>query len=323
MASPYSVSLKIQYPSGTNLNNVNVTVRIESTNESATKITNSSGEVLFNLGQSSDFPSGWQVNDIFSYVVLYQGFEAYGSHTIASGEGSFTSTIVLTAIITAPSLRYFTVQEFLDYFNMKIIEDDAENGIKSQQIIKIGQMVEKSIDSDTNVVFDNNSGSYYPQTDLIDTNKNLSSYWTTKLPVRTVTNLYTTQNDQETTPDYDNNTTEWDSLTEGTDFVIDKGNDGIGRIHIVNSSFQPISRRWGLRIVYTYGRTSVPIDIKMLAIAETGIRMLGATFIKDRIKKLSDIEIPDLSHFADFKRKILGKYMANGIGNLNDLPDLT
>lgn len=323
MASPYVVGLKIQQPAGTNLANVNVTLRVESTNESHTETTNSAGEVNFNLGNTKQFPSGWQVSDVFSWVVLYQGFEAYGSKTILAQEGGYSTTVVLVAVVTAPSLRYFTVQEFLDYFDLKIYEDDNENGVKSQQVVKIGRMVELMIDNDANQVFDNNSGDYTSQTDLIDTNKSISVYYTTKLPVRAVTTLHTTQNDQETTPDYDNNTTEWNALTEGTDFVIDKGDNGNGRIHIVNSSYQPISRRWGLRIVYTYGRTSVPADIKMLAIVETGLRMMGATFIKDRIKKVSNIDLPDLADFNQFRMRIIGQYRNDGLSNWNDYPDLT
>ena len=59
-------------------------------------------------------------------------------------------------------------------------------------------------------------------------------YYVSKIPVNFVTNIYSTQNDEETTPDYTNNTSEWDSLTEGTDYVIDLET---GRIQITNSSF--------------------------------------------------------------------------------------
>ena len=70
IATPYLVNLIIQYPSGTALNNVNVTVRLESSNESRTETTNSSGEVAYNLGNTKEFPSGWQVGDVFSWVVI-------------------------------------------------------------------------------------------------------------------------------------------------------------------------------------------------------------------------------------------------------------
>lgn len=256
------------------------------------------------------------VGDIFTVVVLYQGYEAYRSHTILV-EGGWTQTIVLTAVITAPSLKLYTVQEFLDYFNFVATDEDSENGVRPQQVVKIGQMVEKAIESDTNTVFDNNAGDYYAKTEFIDTDENQNIYFVKDLPVNSVTSLYTTQNDAQTTPDYDNNTSEWTSLTEGTDFVIEKGDDGIGRIQITNGSYRPISRRWGLYVVYLQGRTSVPSDIKMLAIVETGLRMLGATFIKDRIKKVSDIDIPDLSHFSQFRKRILGQYTSDGLNTVN------
>lgn len=316
MATPYLINLTIQYPSGTNLNNVNATIRVESTNESYTKTTNSSGEVAFNLGNTKEFPSGYQVGDVFSWVILYQGYEAYGSHTIIV-EGGFKKTIILIAVVTAPSLKIFTVQDFLDFFEAKIYEDDNENGIKAQQIIKIGRGMEVGIENDTRMTFDNNSGSYYEQTEYIDTDKNIDEYFVKKLPVNSVTNLYTTQNDEETTPDYTNNATEWNSLTENTDYFIDKGNESTGRLMITNSSYTPISRLRGIYVVYRYGRTSVPSDIKMLAIIETGLRLLGATFIKDRFKKISGIDLPDMVAFMQWRRQIISSYKFDGTNTMN------
>src|SRR3990167_2476171 len=113
MSTPYLIGLIIQYPSGTVLPNVQVTLRVESTNESHTETTNSSGEVTFNLGNSNDYPSGYQIGDVFTYYVIYQGFEAYASHTIAA-TGGYSTTVVLTAKATSPSLKLFTVQDFLD-----------------------------------------------------------------------------------------------------------------------------------------------------------------------------------------------------------------
>ena len=317
MASPYVIGLKVQYPSGTNLANVNVAVRVESTNESRTETSNSLGEVKFNLGNSNHFPSGWQVGDVFSYVVIYQGFEAYGSRTILGTEGGFTKTVVLIAVITAPSLKIFTVQDFLDFFNMKIYEDDAENGVKSQQVIKVGNMVERWIEKFTNFTFDNNAASYYAQTEYIDTDKNIDVYHLSKLPVNSITNAYTTQNDEETTPDYTNNASEWNSLTENTDYFVDKGDEGTGRIMITTSSYKPISRNRGLYVIYRYGMTAVPADIKLLAILETGQRILGATFLKARIQNHPDTDMPDLNSFNTWKREVFGQYKFDGLNTLN------
>ena len=316
MASPYLVGLKIQYPSGTNLANVNVVLRVESTNESRTETTNSAGEVSFNLGNAKHFPSGWQVGDVFSWVVLYQGFEAYGSRTIIV-EGGYSTIVVLVAVVAAPSLKIFTVQEFLDMFNMKIIEDDAENGIAAQRIVKVGRMVEVNIENDTNFIFDSNNGSYYEQTEYIDTNKDIDVYHLSKLPVNSITNLYTTQNDEETTPDYTNNATEWTALTENTNYFVDKGNEGSGRVMIVTGVYKPISRLRGLYVVYRYGRTSVPSDIKLLAIFETGLRLLGANFLKNWINDKTDANLPDLNSFTQWRRNIISAYKFDGINSIN------
>ena len=311
--TPYVIGLVIQYPSGTALANVNVTVRNEATNEANTQTTNSSGEVNFNLGSSKDYPSGWEIGDIFSWVVLYQGFESSGSHTTAA-EGGFSQTIVLTAVPALPSLNIFKPQEFLDYFNMKSIEDDAENGISMQQLVRIGVGVEQSIENETQNKFDSNDGNYYSQTEHIDTDKYEQLYFTTKIPVISVTALYTTQNDEEGTPDYPNNTTGWNTLTEGTDFTIDLNN---GRINIQNSSYQPITRHWGLYIDYKYGRATVPEDIKIIAMIETGIRMFDANFARNKIKKISDTEIGDLDSFNEFKRRVFATYRNSGFNTSN------
>lgn len=304
MASPYLVFLKIQYPSGTNLNNINVTLRVESTNESKTKTTNSSGEVDFNLGSSQDFPSGYAVGDVFSYSVSYQAVQAFGSHTIAV-EGGFTKTVVLTAVPTAPSLRYYTAQDFLDYFDLKIYEDDRENGVKLRKLALTGSSVETSIDNDAGSKFD--TGNSF--TEYIDTDKYEDIYLITNIPVQTLTTIATTQNDEETSPDYTNQTTEWDTLTEGTDYFLDKDT---GKIQVVGTK-KPISRRNGIYIAGTKGRSSVPADIRELAIIETGMRMMGASFVKARIKDKNEARIGDSIYqdsFNAFRRRVIGKYQS-------------
>ncbi len=310
-SGPYNVPLLIQYPAGTALANINVTLRVESTNESKTLTTNSSGQVIFGLGNVSDFPKGWRVGDAISWVVTYTGFEAYGSYTIVSTPFPAT-TVVLTAVPTAPTLRYFAAQEFLDYFSLKIYEDDAENGIKLQQLVKIGEMVEKDIDNDCNTIFDDNSGNYYSQSEYKDTDKYNKEYFLTKRPISSITSLYTTANDEETAPDYTNNTTLWTSLTEGTDFVVDTTT---GRVLITNSTYLPPTRRWGLYAVYKYGRSSVPSDIKQLAIIDTGIKMGLTAVTKAKIGDKNATSTDFMDWFQNYRNKVINKYQYRGIEN--------
>ena len=314
MATPYIAGNVIQFPEGTNLENVNVTCRIESTNESHSKTTDSEGVANFNFGNTGQFPSGWQIGDIYTIVVLYQGYEAYVSHTIVSGEGGHNETIVLIAVSTAPSLHIITPQEVLDYFNLKIVEDDSENGVSMQQLVKIGVGVEKAVEDETNNIFDDNSGSNYSQTEYHDTDKFEQVYYTNKIPVTSITALYTTQGDSESYPDYTNNTSGWTSLTEGTDFVVDLDT---GRIQITNSSYAPISRKWGLYVEYKIGRSTTPEDIKTLVILEIGLKLSAAKFIRDKIKKITEVEIGDIESFMGYRKRIVMKYMHQGIGNTN------
>src|SRR3990167_11215072 len=72
MATNYLVSIKVQYPSGTNLANINATLRNEYTNESETLTSNSSGEIIWNVG---NLPSGFTIGDKITVFSLYQGFQ--------------------------------------------------------------------------------------------------------------------------------------------------------------------------------------------------------------------------------------------------------
>ena len=327
---PYNIYLKIQYPSGTNLANVNAICRIESTNESKTLTTNSNGEVVFGLGNTQDFPTGFKISDKITVFSLYQGFQQIFSFSIpgigvsttvkdnsgvtvgsATG-GGLVGTLVLVVVPTAPTLRYFKPQEFLDFFDLKIYEDDNDKGVKLQQMVLIGESVESDIDSDCNTVFDNNSGSFYSYTEYIDTNEFNDEYFISKKPISSMTNLYTTQNDEDTTPDYTNNTTEWDSLTENTHYIVDTTT---GRIVIVNSSCSPISRRWGLYASYKYGRSSVPKDIRMLAIYDTAIRMGLTAVTRAKMGDKNATSVDFMDWFQTYRNRILNKYREAGIRN--------
>ena len=178
-STPYPIGLTINQPSGTIRSNIQVTCRNEGTNESKILNTDSNGQVIFNLGDTEDFQSGWSPGVAITCFSLYQGFQQSFSFTIPDRNSTstvkddsgitvgtarsfgLTGTMILVAVPTSPSLKLFTIQEFLDQYNLKTTDQDSENGVKVQQIIKIGQGVEKKIESDTNTKFDSNSGNYY------------------------------------------------------------------------------------------------------------------------------------------------------------------
>ncbi len=308
--------------------NLNLTCTNEATAQSTTKTTVSDGKVLFNLGSTVDFSKGWNVGDKVSVVAIYTSFEQKFSFTIPAvgstinikdnsgsnvgsfigGSGMSNGFLDLVASPSIPSLRYYTSQEFLDYFNLKTKEDDAENGIELLQLTRIGQQVEQEIDSMTNTKFDSNSGSFYSPSDVEGGESpeyhdvrfsSQYSYYTKFIPINSVTTFEKNNNGEGQTPD-------WETLTE-TDNQITIDN-ATGRIKIIDGAEIPEVGARHVRITYTFGRSSAPQDVKELAIMMTGRRMVQAAFIKSRILKLDDTTTGDISEFTNFKNKIVKKY---------------
>ena len=214
----------------------------------------------------------------------------------------------MVAVPSLPSLRYYTGQEFLDYYNLKSKDVDAENGIDLIQLTRIGQGVEQEIDSATNSKFDNNSGSYYSPS-AIEGGESpeyhdvryaaQSLYFVDFIPINSVTTFQKNNNGEGQEPD-------WETLTEANnDIAIDKNT---GRIKIIDSGEIPEVGARHVRITYTFGRSTVPQDIKELAIMMTGRKMVQSAFIKSRILKLDDTTTGDISEFTNFKKRIIRKY---------------
>lgn len=244
---------------------VRVTIRNESNNELQTLDTNASGEAVFNL---ANFDSDFSIGDVITAAVIYRNYEAYESYTVVSTTGGTTLTLTLEAI-SITQLRYCSVQDVFNYFNLVPYETDSENGVKAQQVSSIGIGVEQEIDSKCNTKFDDNDGAYYSETEYLDTNSDVQTYFLTKTPVSSVTTLATTQDDEETDPVYA--AADWDVLTEDDDYTLDTET---GRIIVVNGSYLPISRKRGLYAVYKYGMSSVPEDIRRLAILMIGRQIM-------------------------------------------------
>lgn len=229
---------------------------------------------------------------------------------VGSFKGGFgiIGTLALVAVPSLPSLRYYTGQEFLDFYNLKTKDVDKENGIDMLQLTRIGQGVEQEIDSETNSKFDNNSGSYYSPS-VMEGGESpeyhdvrhpaQDDYFTKFIPINSVTTFEKNNNGQGQTPD-------WETLTESdNNITID---NATGRIKIIDSGEFPEVGARHVRIIYTFGRSSTPQDIKELAIMMTGRKMVQAAFIKSRILKLDDTTTGDISEFTNFKKKIIRKY---------------
>lgn len=469
MAGRYQVATKVYDTDGsTPLANLKVTLRMESTNESLEENTNASGEAIFNL---TNLPSDWTVGDILTVLVMYRGFEASKEHTTTEG-GGVTLELTLIASPAAPSLRYYNPQDFLDYFNMKTYEEDSENGIKMQQLVKMGEMVEGGIDDDTGTKFDDNDDSYYSVTDEYhDVSRGQSVFYLEKTPIVTLNSFFVNKSDEDSNPSWDNiaytlldacdATTNWTAssanseVTLAANLVPSNSNSSLGSIYIAKagtndttltitrndltaqdftnktlnidlyvdtaaefSSSDAVTIRYGsasnayfqktfdradlksanwktlsmhyedsditvtgspditacdyfaiilelvgasteltsgdarldnfrfedafdldlkkargeikitkqsnyaeegknqAKATYTYGRSTVPLDIKELAILETGFRMFGAAFVKGKIMGKIDTRMDFTEGFYAYRSRIITKYNITGVDSI-------
>lgn len=306
--TPFILGITVYDTDGsTAKSDVTVLLRNESTNDTQTKTSNASGEVVFNL---ADFSSGWTVGDIVTYFVFYSGYEASGSFT-TTDTGGTTKTMTLVAVPSSASLRYFTVQEFYDYFQLVSYDSDNENGVKAQTVIKVGQAIEDEIDNKLKLKFDDNSGSYYlvtqeyhnadgAQSKWPGDDPNISSqnfFFTKKKPIVSLTTFQVNLAGPDQTPD-------WTTVTT-TDYDL-KLKEEIGRIEIVDSSKFPAAGKDQVRITYTYGMSSVPNDIKRLAILMTGQAFASNQLTRLHIDATEARALQEIGNFVDTKKQIAG-----------------
>ena len=246
---------------------VKVTIRNERTNETQTGNTDSSGQVIFNL---ANFTSGWTVGDIVTYFVFYNAYAASASFT-TTNVGGDTKTLTLSSV-TESTLKYFTVQDFLDTFGLSTYDQDNVNGIKPQTIVIVGESIEREIEQVTNMTWDDNDGSYYTATEEMHNAGNYQSVWfTNHTPIVSLTNFYVNAASEGSAAN-------WVDIADGDAEDLNT-KLSTGRIDITDGAQNfPEPGHDQVKITYTYGQTT-PSDIKRLAILMTarafGSQMLG------------------------------------------------
>ena len=160
----------------------------------------------------------------------------------------------------------------------------------------------------TNTKFDDNSGAFYLPS-AIDGREspefhdakyfNSDVFYTSFIPINSVTTFQVNQQAP-------GGSTNFITLTAAADEInIDPQT---GRISIINSSKYPAEGPRQVKVTYTFGRANTPKDITMLAIVMTGLRMMGATFIKNKMLNFDEITLTDLESIEAFKNRIIRKY---------------
>ena len=184
----------------------------------------------------------------------YYVYRYYNSHT-----GNYSEYSSEYQIPT----YYCSVEDVEDYLNM-LFGNDTE--ISYNKVEKTISYVTKEIDERTNTSFKSNtvSTSNYEYIDGVGGKLSIdgeedyrTTYQIKHSPVISITSLsVTTDSDTTDSPT-------WNSLTENTDYYLDKTT---GMFDIVTNSYFPPKGNKRIRIAYTWGRSSVPMDIRRCAV---------------------------------------------------------
>lgn len=290
---PYLIPLVIQYPSGTALSSIQVTLRNQSTEDSLTSNTNSEGQVVFDC---SNFTNGYTAGDVVEWTVSYSAYEGSGSHTIvANAGGTSSTTLVLSAYPTIPALRYFKPKDVYQYFDLEPYSSANLEGIKSRRLALIGEGVEADIDGDCNTKFDSGNAITLEYHDVDDEFQ--EDFWLLKGPVQSITSV-------EVNTSSEGNAASWTTLSSANEeYEVDLET---GRLRLTTTNMPAVGGRQ-VRVSYTYGRSSVPKDIKQLAIMETGRKLFGSTAVRQLV---NGVEVDQVSEteFMVYRERIINKY---------------
>ena len=279
--TPYNITISALYDTdgSTLMTGKIVTARNETTAETIQDTTDGSGSVILNIG---NLTSGYTNGDVITIFSNDGDKTAYVQHTVDTSTGSYSTTLTYidTSAADTTSLRYFTATEFREFFCLAAYNaTTAPRGIKTIQIERIGEGIELEIDNILGQKFDDNDGSYYTATDeyhdaLSNHHKDVFSEWA---PIVSVTKFEVNQREE-------GDTASFTDLASSSDYDNDWNYESVtGRFHIEDSQWYAPRGTKQIRMTYTYGMSSVPKDIKRLAILMTGRSMGGAGLIANAI----------------------------------------
>ena len=243
-----------------------VTARNGTNSETTLGTTNGSGEVILNL---ADLDSDYTNGDVITIYSVDGDNTVYTTHTVDTSVGVFTATLTYVDVSTTGStdLRYFTAAEFREFFCLTAYNSSsAPEGIKTAQIERIGIGVEASIDRITQSKFDYNSGSYYTATNEYHSTKELRqrNYYSKYGPIQTVSKF-------EVNSAEEGDTAVWTDLVSSSDYDDYWSYEATtGKFRISNSAYYTSLGDEMVRLTYLYGSTTVPDDVKRLAMLMTG-----------------------------------------------------
>ena len=294
---PFTLGVTVYDTDGTTaLSNVQVRIRNENTNETSTDNTGSDGRAQFQLANSDVFESGWTVGDIISYTVNYRNAGATASFPITD-TGGLLVTLTLEALAEAPSLKYFTPQEFLDFHGLATVDSDPQNGLAPETIVKIGEGVETHIERILNRTYDDNSGSGYQVTDELQESKLTQKLWfTKKTPIVSIQRFEVNTNLPGETPDFQNimfqelddcdATTDWSASTDGVitlNTTNGEFNEGTGALNITKTGATVDNVTFSKNLPSTFDFTNSNFKLDFYVEDQSELASAGSTQVEIRI----------------------------------------
>jgi len=152
--------------SGTGVDAITVKARNESTNQTTTATTNSSGQYVID---AANFTDGYQDGDQITVYSIYSNFEGEETITVALPIYLYEQNLTLSTVSDSNEIDYCTVQDIYDELDGKTSSD-----IATTQVIKAIQRAEGLVDLKTDTSFKINT-----ETDEIHT---MNRYDTTISP---------------------------------------------------------------------------------------------------------------------------------------------
>ena len=325
--------------SGSGVDTITVKARNESTNQTLTATTNSSGRYILD---AAAFTDGYQDTDIITVYTIYQNFEGQESITVALPIYLYEQDITLSAVSDSESIDYCTVQDVYDE-----LDDKTSTDIAATKVIKAIQRAEALVDLKTGTSFKINTETDEVHSmnrynaDVSPERLDLGYNWpqrsdrwgwinnrvkVSKTPLISVSSL--SKNDASAV-----NSDSWTALSEqsgsGGDFIIMNKDAGI--IDFVNNYPSFGERAW--KITYTWGHDPDSTDRDIIARLRVAQRLTiliatrtvlsrkssGAVFDSTRDIKIGTIEIKGAgqstsTHIRDIKEEETGLW--NALGDL-------
>lgn len=221
-----------------------------------------------------------------------------GSYVFYHGTTALTETTHYTLdkdagklVLTAAGVTEVSTDAITGSYKYSVLSDSV--------VSDFIERASRQIDAITNTTFYSvtNTDEYHDGKGAFE-----NTYFTRKSPIIAVSSLSTTQNDDETAAA----STTWDSLTENDHFYVDTGT---GRIVVTYSSYRPVRGINRLKLTYTSGHSTVPLDVEQACVRFAAQILIESTMAGGMVNAKIDADtLKFRSTMGDIKKGLMKYY---------------